>query len=186
MNADCPSELALSMHADRALPADEAVATELHLAGCADCQARLARLRSEVSIVAAALSHDAEPVIVPAYRRPVSRLAMAATAAGGLLVAMLIAVVPDLIGNLLSGPITWFNPFDRGTYADLGVEAVLYLAKHGGAIMTSIAKTALMAVFTTLVGWFAFARRRRNGAPLLLAALLGVAALEKTSMSRAT
>jgi cytoskeletal protein CcmA (bactofilin family) len=174
---DCPTELTLSMHADRALPAGEAVAAERHLAGCAECQARLARLRREVSIVAAALSHDVEPVVVPPYRRPVSRLAMAVTTAGGLLVAMVVTLVWDLIGNLVTGPISWFNPFDRATYADLGVEVVLYLAKHGGAIMASVAKTALIAVITTLVGWFALTRRRSNGTPLLFAALLGIAAL---------
>jgi hypothetical protein len=178
VNGACPTELTLSMHADCALSPGDAVATEQHLATCADCRARLAALRSEAGIVAAALSHDDVPVTVPAYKHPVSRLAVVATAAGGMFVAALIAVVPDLIGGLLQGPVTWFNPFDAGTLADLGVDAAIYLAKHGGAIMTSLAKTALMAAFTTLVGWLAFARRRRNGAPLLLAALLGIAALQ--------
>jgi hypothetical protein len=175
---DCPSELMLTMHADRALAPADAVATELHLGSCADCRARLAALRSEVSVVAAALAHDDEPITMPAYRRPVSRLAMVATAVGGMLVAAGVTVASDLIGNLLQGPVTWFNPFDAGTFAEVGVDAAIYLAKHGGAIMASLAKAALMAVFTTLVGWFAFTRRRRNHGPLLLAALLGVVALQ--------
>ena len=145
---------------------------------CLECRARLAGLRSEASIVAAALAHDAEPVVLPAYRRPVSRLAMAATAAGGMFVAVLIAVASDLVSELLQGPVTWFNPFDAGTFADLGVDAAIFLAKHGGAIMAAVAKTALMAAFTTLVGWFAFARRGRGRGPLLLAALLAVVFLQ--------
>ena len=175
---DCPAELTLTMHADRALPPADAVATELHLAACADCRARLAALRSEVSVIAAALAHDEEPITVPAYRRPVSRLAMVATAVGGMLVAAGVTVASDLIGNLLQGPVTWFNPFDAGTFAEVGVDAAIYLAKHGGAIMASLAKAALMAVFTTLIGWFAFTRRSRNHGPVLLAALLGVLALQ--------
>lgn len=178
MTSTCPSELTLSMHADRELPADEAVAIELHLASCAQCRTRLAGLRSEASIVAAALAHDAEPVTPPAYRRPVSRVAMAATAAGGMLVAILVAVASDLVSGLLQGPVTWFNPFDAGTFADLGVDAAIFLAKHGGAIMAALAKTALMAVFTTLVGWLAFARRGRGRGPLLLTALLAIVVLQ--------
>lgn len=46
--------------------------------------------------------------------------------------------------------------------------------------MTSIGKTALMAAFTTLVGWFAFARRRRSHGPLMLAALLAIVAMQPT------
>ncbi len=176
----CPNELTLSMHADRQLPAEEAVVTELHLATCANCRATLAGLRSETSIVAAALARDAEPVAVPAYKRPVSRLAMAAAAAGGLFLAILVAVIPDLIGNLLTGPVTWFNPFDAGTVADLGVEAAIYLVKHAGVIMTSIAKTVLMATLTTLLGWFAFARGKRPRGPLLLSVLLCIACMQPT------
>ncbi len=180
MTDHCPDELTLSMHADRELPATDAVAMELHLAGCSKCRMRLAALRSETSIVAAALVHDAELVTTPAYRRPVSRLAMAATAAGGLLVALLVAVIPNLITGLLSGPIQWFNPFDSGTIADLGVEAAIFLVKNGGVIMASIAKTVAIAGFTTLLGWLTFARRARNRAhgPLLLAGLLGLLALQ--------
>jgi len=178
VNSACPSELTLSMHADRELSADDAVATELHVAGCAHCRARLAGLRSEASIVAAALAHGDEAVVVPAYRRPVSRLAMVATAAGGMLVAVLVAVASDLIGGLFEGPASWFNPLDAGTFGNLGVEAAIFLAKHGGAIMTSIAKTALMAAFTALVGWLAFARRRRGRGPLLLTALLGIVVMQ--------
>ena len=74
------------------------------MATCAQCRARLAGLRSEVSIVAAALAHGDEALVVPKYRRPVSRLAMAATAAGGMFVAMLVGIAPDLIGDLLQGP----------------------------------------------------------------------------------
>jgi cytoskeletal protein CcmA (bactofilin family) len=166
------------MHADRELPPNEAVAIELHLTSCAECRMRLAGLRSEASIVAAALAHDAEPVVLPPYRRPVSRVAMAATAAGGMFVAILIAVASDLVSGLLQGPVTWFNPFDAGTFADLSVEAAIFLAKHGGAIMAALAKTALMAVFTTLIGWFAFSRRGRRRGPLLLTALLAVVVLQ--------
>jgi hypothetical protein len=176
---NCPNELTLSMHADRQLTADEAVATELHLATCVNCRARLAVVRSETSLLAAALARDAEPVAVPVYKRPVSRVAMVATAAGGIFIAVLLAVIPDLISGLMSGPITWFNPFDIGTMADLAIEAAIYLVKHAGAIMTSIAKTVLMAAFTSLVGWFAFVRRRPRG-PLLLGTLVCVASMQPT------
>ncbi len=181
MNNACPSELTLSMHADRELPARDAVATELHAATCAQCRARLAGLRSEASIVAAALAHGDEALVVPKYRRPVSRVAMAATAAGGMFVAMLVGVAPDLIGGLLQGPVGWFNPFDDvGTFTNLGVEAAFFVAKHGAEIMTSIAKTALIAAGTTFVGWFAFARRRRGRGPLMLAALLAIGVMQPT------
>ncbi len=182
MTDPCPSELTLSMHADRELAAADAVATEMHLAGCWSCRMRLAGLRSETSIVAAALAHDAEPLKTPAYRRPVSRFAMAATAAGGVLLAVLVAVVPSVITGLLSGPIQWFNPFDKGTIADIGVEAAIFLAKQGGAIMTSIGKTVAMAMFTTFIGWLALARPRRNRAhlPLIIAALFGLVAMQPT------
>jgi len=178
VTSTCPSELTLSLHADRELAASDAVATELHVATCAQCRVRLAGLRSETSIVAAALAHGDEALVVPAYRRPVSRLAMAATAVGGMLVAMLVGVAPDLIGGLLQGPVGWFNPFDVGTFANLGVEAVVFLAKHGAEIMTSIAKAALMAAFTTLVGWLAFVRRRRVRGPVVMVALLGIVLMQ--------
>lgn len=190
MNSTCPPELILAMHADRELIADDAVATELHLSGCARCRTQLAALRSEASIVAAALAYGTASVIVPTYKRPVSRIAMVATAAGGMLVAVLLAVLPSLLGGLLEGSLTWvkpfdfnpfdFNPFNKGTLADLGIDAAIYLAKHGGAIMTSIAKTALIAVLTTLVGWLALARRGRVRGPLLIAGLFGVLLLPPT------
>ncbi len=179
MITGCPSELTLSMHADRALAPNDAVATELHVASCAQCRERLAGLRSEVSVIAAALAHGDEAVVVPKYRRPVSRLTMAATAVAGMFVAALVGAAPDLIGGLLSGPVGWFNPFDDvGSLANLGLEAAIYVAKHGVEIMTSMGKTALMAAFTTLVGWLAFARRRRTRGPLMLALVLGIVALQ--------
>ena len=44
--------------------------------------------------------------------------------------------------------------------------------------MTSIAKTVLMAAFTTLVGWVAFVRRRRIRGSVVLAALLGIVGMQ--------
>lgn len=167
----CPSELNLSMYADGELRGAEVSVTEAHLSRCAMCRARLDGLRTEVAVVTAALAHEMEQVSVPAFEGPVSHGALAAAAAFLLVGAALVSAMPVLIAVSLPAPLTWLNPLDGRDLADLAWRVVLYLADHGGAIMTGIAEAAAAAVVVGLVTWTVFGLRSSRPGPLLLVSL---------------
>lgn len=178
MNTTCPSALTLSMLADRELSVEETVATESHLATCANCRAQLAALRGEARIIAAALAHDARVAPVPAYQRPVSAAVIAAAASGIVLVAALMSAAPSLLSDLLPRQVAWFNPFDMRTIIDVAIRSAIYLTQHGGAMMISLAQIATTLVVGTLLIWIAFVLRRRVRGPLLLTALVAAVVLQ--------
>lgn len=171
----CPSELSLSTYADGDA-ADAAV--ETHLAGCADCQARLVALRAEGAVLRAALADEPAPLVVPAFRRPRSHAGTFAAAAAIIALAAFVSVAPTLLAALLPESVTTFDPFDVRLIATLTVRAVMFVANNGGDIMTVIVTTASAGAGVGLLIWSAFAWRRRVSGPLLIAALALTAVLE--------
>jgi anti-sigma factor RsiW len=166
----CPTELELSVYADGAATADTTAAIEAHLAMCPTCPGRLATLRAEAGLVAAALTEEDELIRVPAFQRPSSRGAFAAAATCFVLAAALVTAAPALLDFSVPAPLTWFDPFDVGTLVDLAVRAAIFLVPRGGAIMTSLVETAAAAAIIGFVVWIAVSLRKRRG-PLMLSVL---------------
>jgi len=168
----CPSELILSLYADGELPTQDVASIDAHLADCGDCRTRLAALRAEVAIMAAALGRDAELHVVPAFERPASYGVMAATAILLLAATGLISATPALIGFSLPAPLAWLNPFDTGRLIDVAIRVAMFLAEYGGAIMTTIIQTVTAVVVTGFAAWGVLGLRSRLRNPSLMLCLV--------------
>ncbi len=178
----CPTELTLLLYSDGALTGDECAATELHVATCPACRARITSLHAEAGMLAVALAHDAAPDFVPPFAPPVSRRAVIAGAALTAVAAMLIAAARTLFGVSLPTPLTWFNPFDLVGGIDITVRLAIFLAQHGGAIMDSIVETAAAAVSLCLIVWLALSvRAGRVGQSLLVCLVCALVVLPSPS-----
>lgn len=168
------------MHADAALAPADADALEAHLTTCAGCSARVAALREEVQSLAAALAHDAEPVELPVYRPPVSRMGYAFVTVGLLSVAGIIAAVPALLSDLLPEPVAWLRLVGATSISDIALRAAFFVAEHIGAMMNSMMETAASAVIVALIAWIVFALGKRIRGPMMIAALVCVGVLQPT------
>src|SRR5690606_34285776 len=66
----CPNALTLSLHADGALPADEAAAVARHLEGCSRCAAAVAAFELEAAELRQVLQTADLEVPIPRLPRP--------------------------------------------------------------------------------------------------------------------
>lgn len=168
------------MHADGALATEDADALEAHLTTCASCGVRMTALREEVEAIAAALAHDTDPVEIPVYRPPVSRMAYAFVTVGLLSVAGIIAAVPTLLADLLPEPVAWLRLIGATSISDVALRAAFFVAQHIGAMMNSMMETAASAVIVALIAWIVFALGKRIRGPMMIAGVLCVGVLQPT------
>ena len=148
----CPSALTRSRYADGALPREEAVAVERHLASCAACRVSVEGLAAESSALRAAMHAADVTGAVPAFapRPTIARLlswlgwtALAVWAANaGWTTLTAAAEAPRWLG--------WLAPDAAGMALDLAVGLFVLLALDGGQLfvgaMQSAAWVALVAV----------------------------------------
>lgn len=168
------------MHADGALATADADALAAHLTTCASCGVRMRALREEVQAIAAALAHDADPVEIPVYRPPVSRMAYAFVTAGLLSVAGITAAVPALLSDLLPEPVAWLRLIGATSISDVALRAAFFVAEHIGAMMNSMMETAASAVIVALVAWIVVALGKRIRGPMMIAGVLCIGVLQPT------
>jgi len=175
-----PSELSLAMQADDALMAHEAIEIEQHLADCERCRARVASLREERHILAAALAFDPVAMAVPAFARPITAGMLSIGIAAALFVAAVLSGLRGLLGSFLPEVLTWFNPLDAGRITDLAVRTGILVIQRGDAFMTSIEETAVAAVILMLLVWLVAMVRGRGRGPYWVVAGVCVLSLHPT------
>jgi predicted anti-sigma-YlaC factor YlaD len=174
----CPSSVTRSMYADAALPADQSAAVEAHLADCAACRAKVARLRAERDDLRAALrlAHDVDaiPAFVPPSRTP----ELLALALGMLAVATVAGVFWSAVGRAIPSWLQWLNPLDPGALADRAIDLIALLITEGNTMLTSAVNFSAAALAVALLTWGALSLGRpRAGAAMLVSLLVFVLAL---------
>jgi anti-sigma factor RsiW/cytoskeletal protein CcmA (bactofilin family) len=173
----CPSALTRSMHADGELSAADAEALEVHLRTCDSCRARIAALRGERAALRDVLA-EVEAVSIPRFERPLAaRDALLAVAALVGIGWVATAFWSALAAAVPSG-LHWLSPIDSGSLWDLTVSFVVYLARGGIVMSSSIVQYAAAAASVALLASVCAAVfKQRAGTAVLLSVLALVVAL---------
>lgn len=158
----CPSPVLLSMLADDALDAREAVPLEQHAAGCAICRTRIAELRSEALVLRAELRHaDDAPIprfAPPQRSRDLLVLVLGVAVLGALCNAFWGAVAAAVPSGLL-----WLNPLQSGELFERALQVVIFIVYEGTAMWTASLNFIGVALLLAGAGWLAVAASRRRG-----------------------
>lgn len=167
-----PSELELSMYADRALEGPATSRLDSHMETCAACRSAVSGLRAERASLTEALLQEG-PVRIPILRAqpPWHLLGTAAAATGlSLSIAMAWLVVTSMA---LPAPLAWLHPVLSAGLVDLGAGLVAFVLSNGAAAWTAAMQTAGVGALLLLAaaGAFLLARKRRSS-PLLVATAL--------------
>lgn len=160
-----PTQLQLSMHADNALSADEAIAVTEHVELCTTCQATLASVRDEVRFIASALQIEApeEPweVAVPKFSRPMSLRGFALANLGtGLVIWLAQFLWKTLFGELIVNATTWVTSIYLPDIYAMASAAALYLLEEGTTMFDAYLGFVVVSLFTVAVLWFLLMYRK--------------------------
>src|SRR5690606_24698317 len=176
----CPNALTLSMHADRALPAEQAAAVTRHLQACRSCSAAVAALEHEAAALRRVLQSTDADVPIPPIERPLSVRVVLAAAAAATATAALVGSVWSGAAAAVPAPLRWLNPTDPAVLLELLSGLFFYFTREGNAMIASMAEFAAGVVLAGLIGWAMVALLRRNaGTAALLSLLVLVAALPR-------
>lgn len=169
------TELQLSMHADNALPADEATGVVEHLKTCTTCQARFAIAQAEARFIATAMrieSFEEIPnVVVPKFSRPVSLRGFAFANVVTALVFWLAQFLwKTLFGELFMNAATWATSVYLPDIYDVLSATALYLLEEGTAMLDAYLVFVVAGVLTFTALWIFLIYR--NARTTLCACLL--------------
>ncbi|NOX51932.1 MAG: hypothetical protein GXP16_15560 [Gammaproteobacteria bacterium] len=163
-----PSHLQLSMHADKALSADQAIAVTQHLELCPTCQTRMAAVRDEARFIVTALQIEAteEPweVTVPKFSRPLSLRGFALANLGtGLVIWLAQFLWKTLFGELIVNATTWVTSiYVPDIYAMVSATA-LYLLEEGTTMLDAYLGFVIVSLLTiTVLGFLLMYRKTRS------------------------
>ena len=174
----CPSQLACSMYADGALPADEAAPLERHLEACPKCRALVSGLVQERRVLETALQQQDAHDPIPEFRGAASRSGLLAAAAAVIGLASSSLALGGLFDAVrLPAPLAWLNPLSPTGLIDAVFGVFLFLATEGRSMIASTVETTGAMVLFALLASVAFAAlRKRPGtaAAAFSIALVGV------------
>ena len=160
-----PTQLQLSMHADNALSADEAIAVTEHVELCTTCQATLAAVRDEVRFIASALQIEApeEPweVAVPKFSRSMSLRGFALANLGtGLVIWLAQFLWKTLFGELVVNATTWATSIYLPDIYAMTSAAALNLLEEGTTMFDAYLSFVVVSLFTVAVLWLLLMYRK--------------------------
>ncbi len=171
-----PTQLQLSMHADGALPAEEAAAVAAHIETCALCQADLAANRDELRFIASALLIEspqmAQQVVVPKFSRPTSLRGFAlANLATGLVIWLAQFLWKTIFGEVIMNATTWVTSVYLPDIYSMASGAALYFIEEGTAMFDAYLGFVVVSLITLTLLWFLLLYRKERaviGACLLM------------------
>ncbi len=160
-----PSHLQLSMHADKALSAHEAIAVTQHLESCPACQTRTAAVRDEARFIVTALQIEAteEPweVTVPKFSRPLSLRGFALANLGtGLVIWLAQFLWKTLFGELIVNATTWVTSIYLPDIYAMASTTALYLLEEGTTMLDAYLGFVVVSLLTITVLWFLLMYRK--------------------------
>ena len=159
------TQLQLSMHADNALSADEAIAVTEHVDSCAICKSRLAAVRDEVRFIASALQLEAPEaaleVAVPEFSRPMSLRGFALANLGtGLVIWLAQFLWKTLFGELIVNAADWATSLYLPDIYAMTSAAALYLLEEGTTMFEAYLGFVIASLFTAALLWFLLMHRK--------------------------
>lgn len=171
--------LELAMYVDDALEGDALARVDEHLASCAQCTARLATQRMEVSALRSALATELtevpEAAQIPPFSRPMSLKNFALANLGtGLVIWLMQFLWKTLFGELLVNATTWLTSvYLPDLYAVSSAAALHYIQEGTTMLETYLSLVVACLVAFTLIAGALMYRRARGALGVCLAALLG-------------
>ena len=159
------TQLQLSMHADNALSADEAIAVTEHVDSCAICQSRLAAVRDEVRFIASALQLETREasleVAVPEFSQPMSLRGFALANLGtGLVIWLAQFLWKTLFGELIVNAADWATSLYLPDIYAMTSAAALYLLEEGTTMFDAYLGLVIASLFTAALLWFLLMHRK--------------------------
>jgi cytoskeletal protein CcmA (bactofilin family) len=133
-----PTPLELSMHADEALPPNEAEQVAAHVEACELCQSQLSALRAETQHLVTALRADTpeDAREVPTFSRPASLRGFALANIGTALLIWLAQFLwKTLFGEMILNTATWLTSVYIPDIYQLTSTTALYLLEEGTAML---------------------------------------------------
>lgn len=174
-----PAQLKLSMHADEALPPDEADQVAAHVDTCEFCQAQLSILRTETQHLVTALRadtlEDGREVVVPKFFRPTSLRGFALANIGTALLIWLAQFLwKTLFGEMVLNMATWLTSIYTPDIYQVASTTALYLLEEGTAMLDAYLGF-VVAILLTITAIALLLMRQRVRAGTLSVCLLAVA-----------
>ena len=174
-----PTQLELSMHADDALPSDEADQLAAHVDACEICQAQLSILGAErrclVTVMRSDAAEDEQEVVVPRFSRPASLRGFAmANITTALVIWLAQFLWKTLFGEVIVNAATWLTSVYLPGIYQVASNTALYLLEEGTA-MLDVYLGFVVATLLTLTALALLLVRKRARAGTLGVCLLAVA-----------
>ncbi|MFP6834954.1 MAG: zf-HC2 domain-containing protein [Pseudomonadales bacterium] len=160
-----PTQLQLSMHADNALSAEEAVTVTEHVKSCETCRASLATVRDERRFLAFARKieapEEAGKTAVPKFSGPLSLRGFALANLGtGLLIWLAQFLWKTLFGELIMNATTRVtSAYLHDIYA-MTSAAALYLIEEGTTMFDASLGFVVVSLATLVALWFLLMYRK--------------------------
>lgn len=174
-----PSQLQLSMHADQALPADEAEQVAAHVAACAECAAQLSALQQETRHISATLELEADQsaeVVIPKFKQPATLRSFAlANVATGLAIWLAQFLWKTIFGELVMNTLDWLTSIYLPDIYAMASATALYLLEEGTAMLDAYLGFIVVTIVIATVLWLV-AVRYKHRSMVSLCVLAGVVA----------
>lgn len=169
----CPSQVTLSMYADDALEAKDAVLLERHAATCTTCRTRVAAFRRERDVLRAVL-REVDVAPIPKFTPPINVRELLVLVLGVALIGGFAIGFWNTVGASVPSWLRWLNPFQWGNLTEPAFEVVNFFVYEGTAMWTATLNIVGAALFVALFAWGLVATARRRGFGAVAASLLAV------------
>ena len=151
------TDLQLSMHADDALPTDEAIVVSQHLETCMECQAKLAAAKDEIRFIAVAMeagpSEESE-VAIPKFSRPANLRNFAlANVVSGLVIWLAQFLWKTLFGELAMDAATWITAVYLPDIYEMTSATALYYLQEGTAMFDDYVGLIVLSLSALTAVW---------------------------------
>jgi len=171
-----PTELQLSMYADNALSADDAIVVRDHVESCDVCRALLASARAEVGLLATAMSSDSpqdtRAVAIPKFSKPASFRGFAlANVATGLLIWLGQFLWKTLFGEIAMNAATRITSIYLPDIYEMSSATLLYLLEEGTAMFDAYLGYIVVGMSAVSALWLLL-KYRSSRATLSMCALV--------------
>ncbi|MGI9325857.1 MAG: hypothetical protein ACR2PZ_11605 [Pseudomonadales bacterium] len=179
-----PTQLQLSMHADEALPAQEALAIAAHVETCTTCQATLAANRDELRFIASAMLIESpemtREVVVPKFARPTSLRGFAlANLATGLVIWLAQFLWKTIFGEVIMNATTWLTSVYLPDIYTMASATALHYLEEGTAMFDAYLGFVVVSLATLTFFWLLLVYRKERAvvSAFLLMAVVGTVAM---------
>ena len=159
-----PSNLQLSMLADKALGDDESAELNAHITACGHCRSRLNNLQAEVVHLKDVLAHS-EFSTIPEFVTPLKLKDMfVSTMMLSGFAWVLVIFWQSLLSDIVLDVVSWFTNVHLTESISVAVETVFYISEKGLTMLNALYTFALYFVVLGVICWYGIPRMQWKGA----------------------